>query len=53
MLHIVDWATTNILKNVVLQLQCQTKPPRNLGSYVQYQMTPRIVQEDLNSLTSL
>jgi hypothetical protein len=41
MLHIVDWATTNILKNVVLQLRCQTKPPRNLGSYVQIDTTYR------------
>jgi len=34
MLHIVDWATTDILKNAVLQLRCQTKPPRNFGSYM-------------------
>jgi hypothetical protein len=48
MLHIVDWATTDILNNVVLQLQCQKKTLEI--SAAMYQLTPRNVQEDLNSL---
>jgi len=41
MLHIVDWAATDILKNVVLQLHCQTIPPRSFGVYVPVDTTYR------------
>ena len=50
MLHIVCWTTTDILKNVVLQLKCQNTLE---FSAAMYQLLRRIFPEDLNSLTSL
>jgi hypothetical protein len=51
MLQIVDWAKTDILKSVVLQLQSQTKPSSKFRHV--YHVTSRIVPEDFSSLTSL